>query len=94
MGPLKAARTDMRSQYSAFAPGASHLHTQLAISQELKKISLFSSEVRRQIEYWPIAKLPLACVVARASEVSSMGDCRKCKTSTATPAEPGGLLLD
>ena len=32
LGPLKAARTDMRSQYSAFAPGASHLHTQLAIS--------------------------------------------------------------
>jgi hypothetical protein len=30
--------------------------------------------------------------VASTRKGSSMGDCRKCQTSTATPAEPGELL--
>jgi hypothetical protein len=40
----------------------------------------------------PIMKFLVVCLVAHASEISSMGDCRKCQTSTATPAEPGELL--
>jgi len=34
---------------------------------------------------------PFVCVVAHESGVSSMDDCLKCQTFTATPAEPGDL---
>jgi hypothetical protein len=40
-----------------------------------------------------IVKLLLVCVVAHGSVVSSMGDCLKCQTAAASPAEPGGASL-
>jgi hypothetical protein len=92
LGPLKAARIGVRSQHGTLAPSAFHLHAQLAplLRSEPKGIPLFFSEVHGHIEYLPIAKLPVVCVVARVG-VSSMGDCWKCQTSAASPAEPGGL---
>src|SRR5580692_12715921 len=35
---------------------------------------------------------PFVCLAAHESGVSAVGDCRKCRTATATPAEPGDLL--
>jgi len=35
---------------------------------------------------------PFVCLAAHESGVSAVGDCRKCQTATATPAEPGDLL--
>jgi hypothetical protein len=46
---------------------------------------------RRQQRHRLVLKLLLVCVVAHESVVSSMGDCLKCQTSAASPAEPGGL---
>src|SRR6478672_12138119 len=35
---------------------------------------------------------PFMCLAAHESGVSAVDDCRKCRTATATPAEPGDLL--
>src|SRR5580704_3993985 len=35
---------------------------------------------------------PFVCLAAHESGVSAVDDCRKCRTATATPAEPGDLL--
>src|SRR5258708_1806801 len=52
---------------------------------------LHSRLVRRGLSYSSIVKLPLVCVMAHESGVSSMNDCRNCQTSAATPAEPDDL---
>jgi hypothetical protein len=41
----------------------------------------------------PILKFPFVCLVPHDSKLSSMGNCRKRQTATATPAEPGELLF-
>src|SRR5580693_5441055 len=35
---------------------------------------------------------PFVCLAAHELGVSAVDDCRKCRTATATPAEPGDLL--
>jgi hypothetical protein len=47
--------------------------TRSLLRSEPEGIPLFFSEVHGHIEYLPIAKLPVVCVVARVG-VSSMGD--------------------
>jgi hypothetical protein len=37
-------------------------------------------------------EVPFVCLAAHESGVSAVDDCRKCRTATATPAEPGDLL--
>ena len=55
-------------------------------------LDVHSLVVRLRFLQPSIVTLQLACVATYDCEVFRADDCRKCQTTTATPAEPGGLL--
>jgi hypothetical protein len=54
-------------------------------------LDVHSLVVRLRFLQSSIVTLQLACVATHDCEVLRADDCRKCQTTTATPAEPGGL---
>src|SRR5882757_7251262 len=73
------------------ATGTTRLYQAEKIPPAESHIDCFIYGQALRLSYSSIVKLPLVCVVAHESGVSSMDDCRNCQTATATPAEPGGL---